>query len=61
MDDLRVFSNSSSVNQHYYIPVALEQGIHRLDIRGSLRNTLKFFVAFGHRGSSSIVSSEFRP
>ena len=61
MDGLRIFNNSSDVNQHYYIPVALEQGIHRLDIRGSLRDTLKFFLAFGHRGSWSVVSDKFRP
>ena len=61
VDDIRLFSNASDVNQHYYVPVALEQGIHRVRIRGTLDKTPKFFLAFGHRGTSSISDARFKP
>jgi uncharacterized protein (TIGR03790 family) len=61
VDDDRVFRNDSDVNQHYYIPVGLAEGIHRIRIRGALRKTPKFFLAFGSRGTSPITDARFRP
>jgi uncharacterized protein (TIGR03790 family) len=61
VDDLRMFRQSSDTNQHFYVPVALRQGKHRIWIRGSLRGTLRFFVAFGNRGTTSLASDQFKP
>ena len=61
VDDMRLFNHSSDTNQHYYVPVSLQRGKHRIRLRGTLRKTLKFFLAFGNRGTSSIGSDQFKP
>ena len=61
VNDIPLFREESDVSQHYYIPVALQKGLHRVHISGTLRATLKFFLAFGNRGTSPISSPQFQP
>lgn len=60
VDGVIGFDETNNQYQHYHAPIGLQQGQHRVRIRGKLEKTPKFFVAFGNRGTWPVTSDRFK-